>query len=194
MILPALLLAASAFAQNPLDNKISVTAAPGLEFHAICKASKIPCALELDAAASGGPGQRRPFRVENLTVSQAMHQAILLYPGHRWRFRKGVIFVTPNEPDPGTPLDKPLGKEKFELSLDSARDEFGPAAGFCSVPRGEAPKEEAKTLSFTVPDATPRAVLTALVFKLYDGAWILTRAPSAGGRALYCLDLVDYKR
>jgi len=195
MILPALLLAASALAQNPLENKITVSAAPGLEFHAICKAAKIPCAIELDAAAAGDPAKRKAFRVEDLTASQAMHAAIMLYPGHRWRFRKGVIYVTPNQPDPATPLDRPLARTKFELSLDSARDEFGAAAGFCSAPRaaGAAPSPRAaKKVGLDVADATPRAVLTALVFGLYDGGWVLVRTPTSGGKALYCLDVFDY--
>ncbi|MBI3566562.1 MAG: hypothetical protein HY079_15310 [Elusimicrobia bacterium] len=190
-----LLLAATAFAYNPLENKVTVVAAPGLEFHAICKAAKTPCAIELDAAAAGDPLRRTPFRADDATVSAAMNRAILRYPGHRWRFRKGVLYVTPNDADEGTPLDKPLTAGKFEETLDTARAEFGAAAGFCSVPAGgdAGPKPRAeKKVSFKLEEATPRAVLTELVFRHGLAGWVVVRSAAGEGKALYCLDLVDY--
>jgi hypothetical protein len=193
----ALLLASSAFGFNPLETKVTVSAPPGLEFHAICKAAKIPCAIELDAAAAGDPHGRAVFRADDAPVPQAMNLAIRRYSGHRWRFRKGVLYVTPNKPDPATPLDRPLGRAKFSESLDSLRDEFGASAGFCAAPRGDAvgPKPEAAgKLSFRVEDATPRAVLNAFVFRQGLAGWVVARTPSSGGGALFCLDLVAYDR
>lgn len=194
MILP-LLLAAAAYAANPLENKVTVVAAPGLEFHAICKASKIPCAIELDAVAAGDPRGRTEFRADADTVSAAMNRAILRYPGHRWRFRKGVLYVTPNEPDDATPLDKPLAGKKFDESLDTAREEFGAGAGFCSVPRGGdvGPKAGAdKKVVFTLDEPTPRAVLTELVFRRGAAGWVVVRSAAGAGKSLYCLDFVEY--
>lgn len=191
MILP-LLLATAAFAFNPLETLVSLDAPAGLEFHAICKASKIPCAIELDAAAAGDPGKRTSFHADQETVSRAMHRAILRYPGHRWRFRKGVLYVTPNDPDEGTPLDKELAAKKFEETLASARAEFGASAGFCSVPAGEAGPKADKKVSFKLDEPTPRAALTELVFRHGAAGWVVTRSVGASGRALYCLDLFEY--
>ena len=190
----ALLLAAPALASSPTDKTISVSAPAGLEFHAICKAARIPCSIELDVAASGAPRSRADFRAEDATVSQAMNQAIRRYSGHRWRFRKGVLYVTPNAPDPKTPLDRPLGREKFSESVDTLRLEFGPVAGFCAAPRGvdAGPKPAAPKLSLTVADATPRAVLDAFVLRDGRAGWVVVRTPLAGGRALYCLDFLAY--
>lgn len=187
-----LLLAASAFAYNPLETVVSVDAPAGLEFHAICKAAKTPCAIELDAAASGDPGKRTAFHADQETVSKAMNRAILRYPGHRWRFRKGVLYVTPNDADESTPLDKALAASKFEESVVSARAEFGAAAGFCSVPAGEAGPKAEKKVSFKLEEPTPRAVLTELVFRHGSAGWVVTRSAGASGRALYCLDLFEY--
>ncbi|MFI5347528.1 MAG: hypothetical protein ACHQ51_14230 [Elusimicrobiota bacterium] len=189
--------ASPVFASSPTQNEVSVSAPAGLEFHAICKAAKIPCALELDVAASGDPRGRAPFRVEDATVSQAMNQAIKRYPGHRWRFRKGVLYVTPNAPDANTPLDRPLGRAKFLESLGSLRDDFGASAGFCDAPRGTdagpapAPSEK---LPLSVDDATPRAVLNAFVFRQGHAGWAVVRTALPDGKALYCLDLIVYDR
>lgn len=194
-LLTAAALALPAAAESPLDKKISVQAAPGLEFHEICKASGLPCGIEVDAAASGDPSGKTPFRAEDTTVSGALSRAILRYPGHRWRFRKGVIYVTPNALDAASPLDKVLGKTKFDESLESARADFGAAAGFCSAPRApdSLPKpRSARKYSFEAAEGTPRAVLNALVFRHGRSAWIVERASTSGKSAIYCLDLFDY--
>ena len=191
----ALFWAVPALAMSPLDARVTVAAAPGLEFHAICRAAKIPCAIELDGAVAGDPRSRAPFRADDETVSAALSRAILLYPGHRWRLRKGVIYVTPNVPIRSSPLDRPLGRAKFTESLDTARAEFGPQADFCSVPRGGGGAvRDDKKVSFEVADATatPRAVLTGLVFRRGRAAWIVERARSSGKSSIFCLDLVDY--
>jgi hypothetical protein len=133
--------------------------------------------------------------VDDRTVSEAMNQAIRRYSGHRWRFRKGVLYVTPNAPDAKTPLDRPLGREKFSESLESLRSEFGEAAGFCAAPRGvdAGPvPAAAQKLDFSVSDAPPRAVLNAFVFRQGRAGWVVVRAP-AGARALYCLDFLLYQ-
>lgn len=189
-----LLLAPSAFAVSPLRALVDASAPAGLEFHAICKAARIPCALELDVAAAGEPGGRGAFLARGTTVSEAMNLAIRRYPGHRWRFRKGVLYVTPNVPDPASPLDRSLERSAFPDSLEALRGEFGPAAGFCPAPRraDPGPGAAAEPRSFTVADATPRAVLNAFVFRRGDAGWALVRAPSDGGRFLYCLDFLSY--
>jgi hypothetical protein len=191
----ALLWPASVNAASPLDAVATFTAAPGLEFYAICRASKLPCAIEIDGAVLGDRRSLDPFRVEDETISKALSRAIQLYPGHRWRLRKGVLYVTPNVPIAASPLDRKLDKTKFVESLESARAEFGAAAGFCSVPRAAAAKPaDEKKVSFEVEEssATPRSVLTGLVFRRGDSAWIVERARSKGPSSIFCLDLVDY--
>ncbi len=195
LLAAALLWSAPALAESPLEATVTLTAPAGLEFHAICRASGLPCAIELDGAALGDPSSRKEFRVENETVSRALSRAIRLYPGHRWRLRKGVLYVTPNAPVPASPLDRRLDKTKFSESLESARAEFGASAGFCSAPRAPAaaPAEERK-VSFEVAEAsaTPRGVLTGLVFHRGGSAWIVERARSSSKSSIFCLDLFDY--
>jgi hypothetical protein len=193
----ALLLASSVRAQSPLDEVVTITAAPGLEFHAICRVLKLPCAIELDGAVTGDPAARKPFRVEGETISKALSRAIQFYPGHRWRLRKGVVYVTPNTAIKDSPLDRPLARTKFTESLDTARAEFGPQAGFCSVPRGggtpgKEPRAEQK-ISFEVAEAsaTPRAVLTGLIVRHGRAGWVVERA-KASKSSIFCLDLFDY--
>ncbi len=193
----ALIFASLASAYNPLEKKIRLNAAPGLEFHAICKAAGVPCAIELDSAAAGSALGRTPLLGTDETVSDAMRRAILRYPGHRWRLRKGVIYVTPNEAVPGTPLDRPLEHDDFEGSIDTLRETFGAAAGFCSVPPSVAAGENpasAKKVSFSLDEATPRAVLNAFVFQQGHAGWVVVRSAPVAGRALFCLDLIDYGR
>ena len=164
----ALFFASFASALNPLERKITLNAAPGLEFHAICKAAKLPCAIEIDSAVSGSVLGRSPLLASEETVSGAMRRAILRYPGHRWRLRKGVIYVTPNEAVPGTPLDRPLERDDFEGSIDTLRETFGAAAGFCSVPASAAVDVNPvppKKISFSLDEATPRSVLNGFVFQ-----------------------------
>ena len=199
LLAAAVLWAAPARAASPLDALVTFSAPAGLEFLSICRAAKIPCAIELDGAVAGDPRSRKTFRVDGESVSAALSRAINLYPGHRWRLRKGVVYVTPNTAIESSPLDRPLAKTKFVESLDTARSEFGPQAGFCSVPRGgggapgAAAAREEKKISFDVADATstPRAVLTGLVFRHGRAAWIVERARTAKS-SIFCLDLVDY--
>jgi hypothetical protein len=197
LLAASLLWVSPAGAQSPLDEVVSITAAPGLEFHAICRALKLPCAIELDGAAAGDPGARKPFRVEGETISKALSRAIQFYPGHRWRLRKGVVYVTPNVAIEDSPLDRPLNRTKFTESLDTARAEFGPQAGFCSVPRGggapgKEPRAEQK-ISFEVSgdSATPRGVLTGLVLRHGRAGWVVGRTKTAKS-SIFCLDLFDY--
>jgi hypothetical protein len=197
LLAAALFWSAPVLAESPLEAHVTVSAPAGLEFQAICRASGLPCALELDRAAAGDPRSRSEFRADDETISAALSRAILLYPGHRWRLRKGIVYVTPNVPIGSSPLDRPLGRTKFTESLDAVRSEFGPQAGFCAAPRAEGDAESRaraeKKVSFEVADATatPRAVLNGLVFHRGRAAWIVERALSAK-TSIFCLDLVDY--
>ncbi|MDE2509638.1 MAG: hypothetical protein KGL74_00825 [Elusimicrobia bacterium] len=190
----SLLLISSAFAISPTQNVVTVSVPAGLEFYAICKAARIPCAIELDLAAAGEPGARGAFREHGATVSEAMNRAIRRYPGHRWRFRQGILYVTPNAPDPSTPLDRALGRSSFRESLETLRAEFGPPAGFCVSPHraDPGPAPALTSQAFSLDGATPRAVLNAFLFRQGDAGWVAVRAPSSGGRFVYCLDVMSY--
>ena len=193
----ALLLAGPVFAASPLDKKVTLQASAGLEIETICRVSGLPCAIELDSSVWSVPRARAPFRVQDETVAAALSRAILLYHGHRWRWRKGVIYVTPNAPISGSPLDRTLARKDFDMSLDDARAEFGVKAGFCSPPVGRAstspgPKKKVKVSFALAGESTPRAALNALVLRLGRAAWLVESSPPSGGRSIFCLDLVDY--
>ncbi|MDE2142584.1 MAG: hypothetical protein KGJ84_09255, partial [Elusimicrobia bacterium] len=67
-------------------------------------------------------------------------------------------------------------------------------AGFCVSPHraDPGPAPALTSQAFSLDGATPRAVLNAFLFRQGDAGWVAVRAPSSGGRFVYCLDVMSY--
>lgn len=192
-----LLLLASVCSSEILDKKISFAASSGHEFYHLCKSLEVVCGIEVDFTVYRDIGS---LELRDIAGRKGLAAVLSRYPGHRWEFRDGTLFVYPRRRSEKSPLDRHVSSIRLNnQSLDTIRGFFAKemrleGSSFSVTGHGNGSVGDSSRISLEARNIVIRDALTRIVKSHGHAMWSVDRYLSSDGHPFYSLELKSYEQ